>query len=235
MKSINCLLIIIVFASWGPERSGLVNNIFLSFLKTELIMALVGRRGVSSSDKTKERGGRDRGESQVWPSRSKVTHSRALSIWGRWRVENSGHLTIITQPTTNTTTQGRDGMGTNTRRGGELSARSQKKYTRYISELPFMRNTRYWWPGLLQVPTWVVWEIFNLMKYMAWPNRPHPPSQFSICVKIHLSSTFSLESDPLPKCYHFRKIVNFDIFFSQLIVFPTLHRQFDTKTKTNNW
>ena len=117
MKSINCLLIIIVFASWGPERSGLVNNIFLSFLKTELIMALVGRRGVSSSDKTKERGGRDRGESQVWPSRSKVTHSRALSIWGRWRVENSGHLTIITQPTTNTTTQGRDGMGTNTRRG----------------------------------------------------------------------------------------------------------------------
>lgn len=50
---------------------------------------------------------------------------------------------------------------------------------------------------------------------MAWPNRPHPPSQFSICVKIHLSSTFSLESDPLPKCYHFRKIVNSaPIYFS---------------------
>ena len=198
-------------------------------------MALVGRRGVSSSDKTKERGGRDRGESQVWPSRSKVTHSRALSIWGRWRVENSGHLTIITQPTTNTTTQGRDGMGTNTRRG-KIGQISEKIYSIHFRATVHEKYYWYWWPRLLQVPTWVVWEIFNLMKYMAWPARPHPPpSQFSICVKIHLSSTFSLESDPLPKCYHFRKTVSSDIFFSQLIVFPTLHRQFDTKTKTNNW
>ena len=41
-----------------------------------------------------------------------------------------------------------------------------------------------------------------------------PRSQFSICVKIHLSSTFSLESDPLPKCYHFRKMFNSPIYFS---------------------
>ena len=106
-------------------------------------MALVGRRGVSSSDKTKERGGRDRGESQVWPSRSKVTHSRALSIWGRWRVENSGHLTIITQPTTNTTTQGRDGNKHEARRG-KIGQISEKIYSIHFRATVHEKYYWYW-------------------------------------------------------------------------------------------
>ena len=90
-----------------------MNNIFLNFVKAQLIMKLVGRRGEESvSSQTKQR--RERGESSLGEQEESHAQQSFVNMGEmKRRVERSGHLTIITQPTTNTTTdtagEGRNG------------------------------------------------------------------------------------------------------------------------------
>ena len=142
-----------------------MNNIFLSFLKTELIMAGWEERSEFVRQNKGERRERQRGESSL--AEQEQSHAQQ-SFVNMGEMESGEQRSSYDHYSANHQHhQAGEGWDGNKHEEGKDRQDLRKNIsTRYISELPFMRNTI----GIGEQDCCkfrVVWEIFNLMKYMA--------------------------------------------------------------------